>query len=546
MHQSFTLIPIIAPFLLFFYALVALIRPKASLLKSKSATQFFTAMGILVSIISGILVFKYGTLTSAFFGWYEVGFSIRLDSLSITMLTMIALLGFIIVRFSMNYLDGDARQSIFLARMTATIASVELLVLSGNMMQLFVFWVITSICMHYLLVFYRDRPQAIAAARKKFIVARIGDASLLAATILIYLNYGTGDLTKIFEGVQNTAPLNTQLTLATVFIVLAAVFKSAQFPTHGWLIEVVETPTPVSSLLHAGLLNAGPFLIVRMGFLMSESSSASLMLIVIGGFTAMFASVVFLTQPTVKVSLGYSSVAHMGFSLLVCGFGVYSAALLHLVAHSFYKAHSFLSSGSVIDLVRAKKVSIPKRKGSIFRIILSITFSLAVYACFCYLWGIQPQEEFGLMAIGAVIVMGSSQIMVQTFDSNGTISAMLQSAFLVIVVAGLFFILEQGAHLLLQSQIPAAYVPSLAIQLTVGMVILCFFILVLLQLAAPNLKRGTFGYQLGVHLRNGFYANVIFDRMVGSLKNDKFKWANLTIEEKTDNQAEYILSAEKK
>jgi NAD(P)H-quinone oxidoreductase subunit 5 len=220
-----------------------------------------------------------------------------------------------------------------------------------------------------------------------------------------------------------------------------------------------------------------------MGFLMSESSSASLMLIVIGGFTAMFASVVFLTQPTVKVSLGYSSVAHMGFSLLVCGFGVYSAALLHLVAHSFYKAHSFLSSGSVIDLVRAKKVSIPKRKGSIFRIILSITFSLAVYACFCYLWGIQPQEEFGLMAIGAVIVMGSSQIMVQTFDSNGTISAMLQSAFLVIVVAGLFFILEQGAHLLLQSQIPAAYVPSLAIQLTVGMVILCFFILVLLQLA---------------------------------------------------------------
>ncbi|MEQ8239809.1 MAG: proton-conducting transporter membrane subunit [Cyclobacteriaceae bacterium] len=544
MHQTITLIPILAPFLLFFYALVALIQPKARLLKSTGATQVFTALGILVSLISGFLVFQYGTLTSSLFGWNELGFSIRLDSLSITMLTMIALLGFIIVRFSMNYLDGDARKSVFLARMTATIASVELLVLSGNMFQLFVFWVITSICMHYLLVFYRDRPQAIAAARKKFIVARIGDASLLIATILIYLNFGTGDLTKIFEAVQNTDFLNTQLTTATVFIALAAVFKSAQFPTHGWLIEVVETPTPVSSLLHAGLLNAGPFLIVRMGFLMSESSTASLMLIIIGGFTAMFASVVFLTQPTVKVSLGYSSVAHMGFSLLVCGFGVYSAALLHLVAHSFYKAHSFLSSGSVIDMVRAKKVLIPQRKGSLLRIILSITFSLGVYACFCYLWGIQPQEEFGLMAIGAVIVMGSSQIMVQTFDSNGTVSAMLQSAFMVILVAGLFFILEQGAHLLLQSQIPQAYVPNITIQVAVGIVILCFVILMLVQLAAPNLKRGAFGYQLGVHLRNGFYANVIFDRIVGSLKSDKSN--NLTPEGETDKQAAYILSAEKK
>ncbi len=388
--------------------------------------------------------------------------------------------------------------------------------------------------MHYLLVFYRNRPQAIAAARKKFIVARLGDLSLFLAIILVYVSIGSGDLAKIFEEVQNAGFLSVELTWATIFFVLAAVLKSAQFPTHGWLIEVVETPTPVSSLLHAGLLNAGPFLIVRMGFLMSESTTASLMLIIIGGFTAMFASVVYLTQPTVKVSLGYSSVAHMGFSLLVCGFGVYSAAILHLVAHSFYKAHSFLSSGSTIDSVRAKRISVPKRKGSYLLIALSIAFSLSVYAVFCYLWGIQPQQDFGLMAIGAIIVMGLSQILTQTLDSKGTVKAMLQSAFLVIAVAGLFFILEKVAHWLLQSQIPQVNVPSMAIQMTSGVIVFCFVVIVLIQLAAPNLNNGKFGYMLGVHLRNGLYANVIFDRLVGSLKSSKFRWVNLTIVEGED------------
>ena len=536
MHQITTLTPLLAPTLLLLYALVVLLNVRKSFTLSKRTIESLGWFGIAVSIASAIIVFNVGTTQSSLLGWKGLGFAIRLDTLSITMLTMISLLGFIILKFSSNYLDGDTRKDIFMARLATTIASVELLVVSGNLGQLLVCWVLTSVCLHYLLVFYRTRPQAIAAARKKFIVARLGDVSLLTATALIYMNLGTGDLTKIFDEVQSVGFLNSQLTIATIFLVIAAVLKSAQFPTHGWLIEVVETPTPVSALLHAGLLNAGPFLIVRMGFLMNESSVASLMLIIIGGFTAMFASVVFLTQPTVKVSLGYSSVAHMGFSLLVCGFGVYSAAILHLVAHSFYKGHSFLSSGSAIDVVRAKKVSLPKRTGSFWRIGFSILFSLSVYVFFCYLWGMQPEKEFGLMAIGAIIVMGLSQILTQTLDSNGTLRAMLQSAFMIIVVAGTFFVLESGAHALLQSQIPAAYVPSLAIKISVIALVSCFVLVVLMQLAAPNLKRGKFSHQLGIHLRNGLYANVIFDRVVGSLKVDKFKWVNLTVKEEDESE----------
>lgn len=534
MSFSITLIPLIAPTLLLLYALVAVFNTKNSFISSKKITESIGWLGIAVSIVSALIIFYHGTIQSPLLGWKELGLAIRLDTLSITMLTMISLLGFIILKFSSNYLDGDPRKNIFFLRLATTIASVELLVISANLGQLFILWIVTSVCLHYLLVFYRTRPQAIAAARKKFMIARFGDLSLFIATVIIYLNLGTGDLAKIFEEVQTLGTLSSELTVATIFLVMAAVLKSAQFPTHGWLIEVVETPTPVSALLHAGLLNAGPFLIVRMGFLINESSTASLVLIIIGGFTAMFASVVYLTQPTVKVSLGYSSIAHMGFSLLICGFGVYSAAILHLVAHSFYKGHSFLSSGSAIDVFRAKKITLPKRLGSFWRIGFSILFSLSVYAGFCYLWGIHPKEEFGLMAIGAVIVMGLSQILAQTLDSNGTIRAMFQSALMIVLVTGIFFTLEKSAYFLLKTQIPIAYIPSLTIKISVVILTTCFFMVVLLQLAMPNLRGGNFTHRMGVHLRNGLYANVIFDRMVGSLKSDKFKWINLTVQEEGD------------
>ncbi|MEM9328424.1 MAG: proton-conducting transporter membrane subunit [Bacteroidota bacterium] len=534
MNPITTLLPLLAPGLFLIYALATLASSKNNWVRSRQVAEWLGWSGIIISAICATIVFGNGPTQFTIFVWQEIGFAVRLDALSATMLGMISLLGFIILKFSANYLEGEARKAVFMARLATTIASVELLVLSGNLGQLFVFWVLTSVCLHFLLVFYRHRPQAIAAARKKFIVARIGDASLLVGSALLYLNLGTGDLGKIFAEVQEMGTLTTPLVWATVFMVFAAILKSAQFPTHGWLIEVVETPTPVSALLHAGLLNAGPFLIVRMAFLMSASTPASLMLIIIGGFTAMFASVVYLTQPTVKVSLGYSSVAHMGFSLLICGFGVYSAAILHLVAHSFYKAHSFLSSGSVVDAVKARKVPVPKRRGNLLRIGLSIGFSVTVYAILCYVWGIHPEKEFGLMAIGAIIVMGLSQFLVQTLDSDRAWLPGLQSACLVLVVGIAFFTLEQGAHWLLLSEVPAQYQASPVIMVASTVIISSFIVVVILQLIAPRLGSLEIGKVLGIHLRNGLYANVLFDRLVGSLKGDKFKWANLTVRDEDE------------
>lgn len=532
-------LPLVSAYsLLAFAYLVASKSTKGSPTLGSTATMV-GILGIISSASSLIIVLKVGTLHTPLLGIDGLGFSFRLDTLSTSFLTMISILGFTILKFSDNYIDGDQRKGVFFRRLAATIASVELLVLSGNLFQLFAFWMITSICLHYLLTFYKDRPQAIGAARKKFIVARIGDVSLFVAGLLIYLEVGSGELTVIFDYLKSTGTLSAPMTGATILMVNAAVLKSAQFPTHGWLIEVVETPTPVSALLHAGLLNAGPFLMVRMGFLMIQSTPASMMLIVIGGFTALFASVVYMTQPTVKIALGYSSVAHMGFSLLICGFGVHTAAILHVVAHSFYKAHAFLSSGSVIDAVRARKIATSKRKGSVPRITLGIALALGIYFLACFIWGIVPGEDFGLMVTGAIIVMGISQVIVATLDAKSTIYTFVASTGIALLVTCSFFTLEHLATELLVEQLPTRFEPGLAVRIAALAVISCYGIVVFLQLIAPAMKRSSLSYQLGVHMRNGLYVNVIFDRMIGSLKNEKFKWANLTVQEDQDHLRDY-------
>lgn len=530
-----TLIPLIAPIALLLYSLFAITnRSDHKLLILKG--EFIGLIGIITSVFSIGIVIQNSVTESLLIGWQGLGFSIRLDALSVIMLTMISILGFVILKFSNNYLDGDERKNIFFGRLAITIASVELLVLSGNLFQILIFWIITSVCLHYLLVFYRHRPQAIAAARKKFVVARLGDISLMGAFALIYVHFGSGNLSTIFSSIESGIELNSILTLATILLVISAMFKSAQFPTHGWLIEVVETPTPVSALLHAGLLNAGPFLMIRLSQLMIESTSASAMLLIIGGFTALFASVVYLTQPSIKVSLGYSSIAHMGFSLMICGLGVYSAAFLHVVAHSFYKAHAFLSSGSVVDGMKIKKIIQSKRRGNPILIILSIAVSLSIFLACCGIWGIQITEEFSLVFIGSIIVMGSSQLLVQTMDSNGSMKAIFQSIILISIVTFSFLFFESTSRSLLNSEIPALDESNEYIQKIALVLLACFALVVMIQIMSPGSKSKNLGYSLGVHLRNGFYVNVLFDRIIGSLKHEKFKWVNLTVKEEV-NQA---------
>lgn len=480
-----------------------------------------TWFGVVVAVAASGLTAWHGLIESPTLGWRGLGLSVRLDPLSMTMLTMISLLAVVILRFSATYLDGDERQGVFLGRLAATFAAVEVLVLSGNLALLVVAWVATSFALHRLLVFYSDRPRALTAARKKYIAARIGDAFLITGAALLYHRFGTGNLEQIFA----RAPAATQtgwafgaIAGAAMCIVVAAMLKSAQFPTHGWLVEVMETPTPVSALLHAGILNAGPFLAIRMAYVIEGARPATTLLIVVGGFTAVFASVVLLTQPAVKVALGYSSAAHMGFMLMVCGMGFYPAALLHLVAHSFYKAHAFLSSGSVIDEGRAAKVVLPLRLGSPLRIASSALIALALYLPLALLWGVDFGGNPIVLAIGGILVIGTTQLVAPAMDSAGPIIGTARATGLALAVTLSFFALEAGAHHLIADTVPGSTGRD-GIQLVlIAMVLAAFAVVVGLQILEPTRPKSARRRAVAIHLRNGLYANALFDRAVGALR----------------------------
>lgn len=526
------------------YALLALLSPTVFLITGiiswflpgmrpkflKTTAMSAAVINLFISGACCVLVFQLGLLESPLLGIHELGFSIRLDTISVLMLSMIALLSFIIIKFSMNYLDGEKRQGAFIGRLAVTIACVQLFVLSGNLGLLVLSWILTSTSLHRLLIFYPERPGAIAVARKKFLVARLADLCICIACALLYTKLQTGNLEIIFSYIKNHALANdSTIEWIAVFIALAAVIKSAQFPTHGWLIEVMETPTPVSALLHAGLLNAGPFLIIRMSYIMDASTYAPLLLISIGGITALFASVVYLTQTSIKTALGYSSVAHMGFSLFACGMGVYAAAMLHLVSHSFYKAHAFLASGSTIDLKRGLKITPLVRLSNPFKIGVGLLLALIVYSSFAFLLGIHVNEQFNLFAIGAIIFLGLARIFSNALDTPFRSALVLRATFLACTITLAFFLLESAMQHVLANQIPPVRIPTLTEILLIICVLSIYTTAVGIQMYAPLLSGSKSSFHSwAIHLRNGFYINALFDRLIGSLKinyrKNRFDW----------------------
>jgi hypothetical protein len=262
------------------------------------------------------------------------GWLVQLDALSGTMLVLVSGIGAVVVAYSRRYLDGDPGQGRFMRWLSLTLASVLVLVVAGNLVLFAAAWVATGLFLHRLLLFYPERPAAQAAARKRFLANRIGDACLFAAIALVWTSFGTLGFAELSAAARGMAEPGLAVHAATLLLALAALIKSAQLPVHGWLPEVMETPTPVSALLHAGIINAGGFLVLRMADVMAASAPALDLLLMVGALTACFGAAVMLTQTSVKVQLAWSTIAQMGFMMMQCGLGAFASALLHIVAHA--------------------------------------------------------------------------------------------------------------------------------------------------------------------------------------------------------------------
>lgn len=308
------------------------------------------ALGALALTVAGAA--RLAAAGPAALGWGSSAFTVglQLDTVSAVIAVLVSFVGWIVVRFSRSQLDGEAREGAFHGLLLATIAAVLVLVQAASLSVLVASFVAVGLGLHRLLLFYPERPAARRAAAKFALVWGAGEVALILAAGLLWAAFGTAEIGAIRHAAASGLPLTAQLGVA--LLVLAALLKTAAFPLHGWLTEVMEAPTPVSALLHAGIINAGGVLLIRFAELVQASPGAMAALVLLGGFSALFGALVMLTQSAVKTALAWSTVAQMGFMLLECGLGLYTLAALHLVGHSLYKAHVFLSASNAVRQAR--------------------------------------------------------------------------------------------------------------------------------------------------------------------------------------------------
>ncbi len=454
-----------------------------------------------------------GPATSPLIGAMSIGLSARGDIVSVAMAMTVAFVGWIVLRFSRVALDGEARQAVFMGWMATTIACVLLLVTAGNIVQLAVGWVATGMALNRLLLFYADRPRARRAARKKALSGLVASAALVCACAILVARFGTADIATI-NAAARTGAAGGSLWLAALCLAVAAIFKSALVPTHGWLTEVMEAPTPVSALLHAGVVNAGGFLLIRFADVLIAAPGVLAVLALVGGFSALVGASVSLTQPAVKTALAWSTCAQMGFMVLQCGLALFPLALLHIVAHSLYKAHAFLSSGGAVrdvaGISRPGPVAVPG-----FRAVArSFALALALYVGVGLVFGMLSKPPQAI-ALGAILIFGVVYLIAQGLADAAPRALTWRTVVMSIAATASYFALQDGATWLSVQTLPLPPEPDGLIWAIIVMALASFAVAAVAQTTFPLWAGHPAVAGLRVHLMNGLYINAVVDRLSG-------------------------------
>ena len=444
--------------------------------------------------------------------------SVYYDGVAGLMFTLVSFVGWVICRYSSRYLDGEASQGDYVRWTALTIGSVSLMVISGNVLMFFIAWVSTSMGLHQLLMHYSHRPAARRAAWTKFSISRLGDAALLASLALIYSQFKTLNFAELFAAINSESlAVTPYMQVAGFLLIVGAVTKSAQFPFHTWLPLTMETPTPVSALMHAGIVNAGGYLIIRTSPLVSLSPWALTVLAIVGGVTACFAATIMLTQTSIKKSLAYSTIAQMGFMMLQCGLGAYSAAMLHILAHSLYKAHAFLSSGSVMTQRSATKVIATDSASTwqAVRLAVASAIGIVVLGGMFFAFGVDPMTKPGGLLLGGILWLALTHWIAQVM-ATGSRKLLLQ-AFAVSLVLCLAYVASFVAvDMLIAASLPTAVVAVSGTVVAV-FVLAAFLAMFALQASLQATRRPQFLDAFYVHASSGFYVENVLRRVFGSL-----------------------------
>jgi NADH-quinone oxidoreductase subunit L len=312
-------------------------------------------------LLIGKLTYFADTKIVSEFKWIDMGnvpvlgsiniyLGMLIDDISALMIVVVFIISFLVHFFSIDYMKGDIRYNRYFAYLGLFTFSMSGIVLTHNMLMMYIFWELVGISSYLLIGFWYEKKSASDAGKKAFIVNRIGDLGMLAGLLILFVTYNTFSFGQIFgEIAKGHLPFNSEfwLTVTGVLIFCGAIGKSAQFPLHVWLPDAMEGPTPVSALIHAAtMVAAGVYLVVRVfGILTAD---AMLIIAAIGALSAFIPATIALTQNDIKRVLAYSTISQLGYMIMALGVGAYKFAFFHLVTHAFFKACLFLGSGSVI------------------------------------------------------------------------------------------------------------------------------------------------------------------------------------------------------
>ncbi|EFM09067.1 proton-translocating NADH-quinone oxidoreductase, chain L [Paenibacillus curdlanolyticus YK9] len=332
----------------------------------RRSAPIIASIGTLGSLALSVLVMVEGVEYRDRINWIKIGdlsLSIGFDVNHLTslMLVIVSIVSFLVCMYSAGYMRDDERLTVFYGYVSLFVFAMMGLVLADNMLMLYLFWELVGVCSFLLVGFWYHKPEAKAAAKKAFIVTRIGDAGLLLAVLLLFWYMPNHALD--FVGIQNvfqgqSGAVDAQITtLIALLVFMGAIGKSGQFPLHVWLPDAMEGPTPISALIHAAtMVAAGVFLIARTFVLFEASAVAMDTVAYIGAFTALFAASIALVQHDVKRILAYSTISQLGYMMMALGVGSLTGAIFHLMTHAFFKALLFLGAGSIIHATKTQDI----------------------------------------------------------------------------------------------------------------------------------------------------------------------------------------------
>jgi NADH-quinone oxidoreductase subunit L len=295
-------------------------------------------------------------------GDLRIELGLMIDRLTAVMLILVTIVSSLVHVYTIGYMHGDKGYARFFAYIALFTFSMLMLVMADNFLQLFIFWEAVGLCSYLLIGHWYERPSACAAATKAFVVNRVGDFGFILGVLLVLLTFGsleykhvfaqagdfTGSVINLLKPFGGTWEVST-MTLLCLLLFVGAVGKSAQVPLHVWLPDAMEGPTPISALIHAAtMVTAGVFLVARMAPLFNLSVVAMDVVAVTGALTMVLGATIALTQTDIKRVVAYSTVSQLGYMVMACGVGAYTAGIYHLLTHGAFKALLFLGCGSVI------------------------------------------------------------------------------------------------------------------------------------------------------------------------------------------------------